>query len=244
MEITMTVEGAAVATQFAPLYTGIDGPGMPAFSADGSTIAFTGTSQAPCAPGDPQVYPGSLYIMPAAGGSPLAIYCSPAIHGFGIGNPTWSPDGMAIAFAEHVDDGDGDYETYEQEIRICNLVTAVDGSLTCDITTAVSQVEAEGMGGPDWSNDGTALLFDREELGGAHRRTTVCRVSLESNGAWNRVPGSPLDCLVRGHGASWAPDDSKFVTDGIFIYDAVTLRKSKATTGIMPEWRRPPPIGP
>ena len=227
------------------LTTGVENPTHPAYSPDGSTVALIGIGRTPCVPGDPLAVENSIYIVDAGGGVAKEVYCSPAFDSYGLGELSWSPDGTAIAFAGNFNP-DGGGSVYGQEIRICNLVAAADGTPTCHVVTAVSQGEGEGFGSPDWSHDGSTLLFNQEDYGAAHRKTQTCSVPLvEGASGWQRVAGSAIDCLFRGIEPSWSPDDSEIVVTGVSVYDAVTLRKvRRLDDGIMPDWRGPAPTAP
>ncbi len=208
--------------------------GDPSYSPDGQLIAIRGYSDTSTCGGG-----GSLYVMAADGsGAPEEVYCSQA--SFGVSSPTWSPDGGAIAFGEHFDDDDLAV-IGEDGIRICNLVTSGDGSLTCDtpLETAVSRYEADHLEQPDWSNDGSTLLFTRWTS--SIQESGVYRVAVAHDGLrWTRQDGVDIESMSPiWMDPSWSPDDSHIAAHGIEIYDATTLRKKKAPKGHAPDWRGP-----
>jgi len=228
VEFYVDAGGSVVSAGWTTVATGTAYAGEAEYSPDGSQIAFTGSEPSSCGvSGD--IPWRSLYLVPADGSAPATeVHCSSAP--LGIYNPSWSPDGTAIAFHEEFDDDDLAV-IGESAIRVCNL-----GPGGCTITTAVDRTEADHLWGPEWLNDGSALLYTSSE----GKWGSVFRISLTHDGSgWIRVPGSAPEFVVSGRNPSSSPDDSQIVVTGLSIFDAVTLEKTRAPKGTSPDWRVP-----
>src|SRR6266516_3823951 len=101
----------------------------PAWSPDGSKIAFVSYRDGPAA----------IYVMNADGTNPVAL----TNHAGSDEQPAWSPDGRKIAFASN---RDGHYEIY--------LMNA-DGTGVTRLTAGPDHYSA----GPRWSPDGRRIAF-------------------------------------------------------------------------------------
>jgi TolB protein len=129
------------------LDTGDVAAAIPAFSPDGAWIAFEGR-----AAGSPSV---DVYVIPAIGGTPIALTSSAADDTA----PAWSPDGSTVYF---VSTRTGAYELFS--------MPAAGG-------TAVQQTTGSRIiGKPAVAPDGTALYFARRAAGSS--ATEVVRFEL------------------------------------------------------------------
>lgn len=114
--------------------------GEPAWSPDGTKIAFTSDRDA--------FFLGELdiYVIDVDGGDPRRLTDAPGSHS----DPAWSPDGTKIAFAS---DRNGDFEIY---------VMNADGGDPVRLTDAVG-----ADSDPAWSPDGTKIAFTSHRDGNA-----------------------------------------------------------------------------
>jgi TolB protein len=103
----------------------------PAWSADGTKIAFTSTRDG--APSD-----GEIYVMSADGSGQTRLTDLPGSNG----EPAWSPDGTKIVFRSF---RDGNSEIY---------VMNADGTGVTNLTNNPADDAA-----PNWSPDGTKIVF-------------------------------------------------------------------------------------
>lgn len=124
---------------------GLSSAAAPAFSPDGTAIALEGRVDG----GAPDIY-----VVPAAGGAPVALAADPADDA----GPAWSPDGRRVYF---VSTRSGAYEVWS--------VPAAGGDPE-QVTTGSGIV-----GRPAPTPDGAALLYARTSAGG---RAEVVRLDL------------------------------------------------------------------
>ena len=108
--------------------------GAPAWSPDGSTIAFT-TDRTPA----------GIWVINADGSNVRPLITAPDF--LAPGEPTWSPDGRSLAFSAAVKDSLNNF------IGVIEIADA-DGSHARQLMT-----NATDIGSPSWSPDGTRMLF-------------------------------------------------------------------------------------
>ncbi|HEX6127094.1 MAG TPA: winged helix-turn-helix domain-containing protein [Pyrinomonadaceae bacterium] len=115
---------------------------QPAYSPDSSRLAFYSASR------------GGIWVIPASGGVPKRLT------DFGS-NPTWSPDGSAIAFQS---DPLNDFSASVRNAMPPSTlwVVAADGTSTPQQITQVGNPPG-GHGAPDWSPDGKRIVFDSND---------------------------------------------------------------------------------
>ena len=106
----------------------------PAWSPDGSTIAFT-TNRSPA----------GIWAVNADGSNVRPLITAPDF--LQPGEPAWSPDGRSIAFSTVVRDSLNDF------IGVIDIANA-DGSHARQLMTEARDIES-----PAWSPDGTRMLF-------------------------------------------------------------------------------------
>jgi TolB protein len=205
----------------------IDVPGgtdRPAWSPDGTKLVF------------------SKYIDPSDGSKGINLYIVNA-DGTGLrqltnnasttatdGKPTWSPDGTKIAFVR--------YPTATGATAIPKIyVINVDGS-------GVRQLSDNDSNNydvdPDWSPDGSKIVFERDYQGYDFQATVVIM----------NADGSNVNSLFPGNDPAWSPDGTKIVYTGltnnaIYIINpdgtgqtlVANLTGEKGTFEFVPAWQ-------
>jgi Tol biopolymer transport system component len=199
----------------------------PSWSPDGTKIAFTRGNVA-C--GDPACG-GDILVMNADGTEITNITNHPAEDQ----DPAWSPDGKLIAFRS---DRGGEEEIY---------VMRPDGTSVRRLTDA-SAAGSHFDGSPDWSPDGSKLVFNRLLTA----VTDIELFTIDRDGTKEtRITFDPRLNVE----PAWSPDGSKIVMstavltelrNDIEVIDADGLDRTVLTSGperdIYPDWQ--PLIGP
>jgi TolB protein len=165
------IDGSGLTRLTGPAWVAVD----PAWSPDGTSIAFAGSS-----PGGPS----GIFVMSADGSSPHLV---PGTDDTEVAGPTWSPDGSRIAFAAP-NDIDWDIESVALDGSDLSLVTSTndtsetapawspdgsriafarDGGIYTIAPDGTNEVHVHGGGDPEavdanpsWSPDGELILFD------------------------------------------------------------------------------------
>jgi TolB protein len=159
--------------------------GWPAWSPDGTKVAFAGTNADPgvknCIPGPGSLCPTNVYVMNADGSGITRITDDPAPE-FA---PAWSPTGSSIAFARSANGTDA--------IDVVNS----DGTNEREVAAGTGANQRPFT----WSPDGRQIAFvylrragwdlDVVNADGTGRRTVVVR-----DGVWNEGP-------------AWSPDGTE-----------------------------------
>jgi len=123
------------------------------------------------------------------GGEPGLSYdrLVPVSSPYGDVSPVWSPDGSKIAFVRGVQTTPNDEHLADMDVYVMDVATE-------SITRVTDTPEAD-EGGPEWSPDGSLLLFYRDVNGSAKLFTSALDGSEES-----QVATGSLDAYQ----ASWA----------------------------------------
>lgn len=116
--------------------SGVVRDGVPAWSPDGTQIAFYSEVDGK---------PADLFVMDASGGNLRQLTATPEAEGY----PAWSPDGRQIAFESHT--ANGNFDVY---------VMDADGANVRRLTQAPRRDV-----GPAWSPDGQKIAFMSDRAG-------------------------------------------------------------------------------
>ncbi len=135
-----------------PLATGELAATSPAFSPDGARLAFEGRA--------PGATAANVYVLPAAGGSPVALEEVPA----GGAGPAWAPDGRTVYF---VSQRGGAYDVW---------AVPAEGGAAVPITS-----RSRIVGKPAVAADGGSLLYARTVTGAS--TTELVRHDLSTGAA-------------------------------------------------------------
>jgi TolB protein len=163
----------------------------PAWSPDGTRIAFTSNRDGNF----------DIYVMNADGSGQTNLTNNPAASDT---HPTWSPDGTRIAFASEPIAGE-----HSSEIAIMNA----DGSGVTRLTSAEPDTPGLVSGSPDWSPDGTRIVFTR--AGPIDSSLLI----INSDGTGLQVLDEPFYTGV----PAWSPDSSRiafYSNDQVFVMHA------------------------
>ncbi|MFL5885802.1 MAG: hypothetical protein ACJ77M_12095 [Thermoleophilaceae bacterium] len=157
--------------------------GNPAWSADGSRIAFVRTL-----PHDR----AQIWTMRADGSDQRALTPSPGKESSEI-TPAWSPDGRSIAFAR--------WRTHRDSVDVALVVIGADGRHPHKLATLRPQ-RLGWLSNPAWSPDGRRLLYTRAVLSLRGSFSTSLWIVKADAG------GRHLLAKETGYG-SWSPDGAR-----------------------------------
>ena len=249
----------------------VDGARSPAFSPDGTNVAFL----APSPDGGPG---GRLYVVPADGSiEPVEVGGDLAVTLADVAPISWSPDGRQIAVA-----------AYEQGVSRIYVVDA-DGERRVPITDPSADADL-----PSWSPDGLRIAYRVTAPDGlrTYLRTALSdgtdvqdvALVVASDGSLSRLSWSPTDPVLSyafnpgfgsqtsavidmglqhtaepwtagiggypDHGIPWSPDGQQLAiltaTDGVIVADTVSstdvLDPNKNGNGYQGELHRLGPV--
>lgn len=154
-----------------------------AWSPDGQTLAYTAGPKEIVNNPSAQT---AIRIVSADGAHVRLLTAGP---NHSASEPTWSPDGRQIAFAAW------------NGVRYALYLIGADGKKQHPLL--MGRQPAEDVG-PDWSPDGTWILFERYAFGGS--RSSVMAVHPDGTGLHeiaNLITGEQCAC------PNWSPDGSK-----------------------------------
>jgi len=179
----------------------------PAWSPKGDTIAFS--------EGYSSNSTSSLWLMPATGGSAVAVYTAPA--GSIVMWSAWRGDASQIAFIEQ----DASSNRY---IKVLNRAV-----IPATVTTVLGPVSSSPRF-IDWARTKDVLTFDA-----IPPFKSKCNYLYTLN--LNPL-GTPTQ-VTCGNYPAWSPDDSKLAFGGINVIDLGTAAVTQLSSGgTWPDWRR------
>jgi Tol biopolymer transport system component len=158
----------------------------PAWSPDGSKIAFVSTR-------DSAVGSSDIYVMNADGSGQTRLTFG-GLAGTGLGgNPAWSPDGTRIAF---------------DDLSNVYVMSASGGAVT-NLFLMSPNPELRSMNHPAWSPDGSKIAFTGRVLNGFQDDGIFVMNAHDGSGKTNLTPNNP----GHNHNPSWSADGSKISFD-------------------------------
>jgi Tol biopolymer transport system component len=162
----------------------------PAWSPDGSKIAFVSTR-------DSAVGSSDIYVMNADGSGQTRLTFGGLVGGGLGGNPAWSPDGTRIAF----DDTSNVY------------VMNANGSAVTNFFLMSPNPELRSMNYPAWSPDGQHIAFTGRVLNGLQDDGIFVMNAYDGSGKTNLTPPSSNPLAFHNHNPSWSADGSRISFD-------------------------------
>ena len=178
-------------TDLRQLTSGAGAENAPAFSPDGTRIAYLVWEDASI----------SVMVMDAGGGNPTKLATTPASESYCVrGGPVWSPDSRSLIFPT----------SPTCDARLDLFIVAADGSAPATKLLADSTYSVH----PAWSPDGTRIAFvGSDETGGVG----LYVIDVGPGGAVSggltarRIGTSTGDLANAGPDIQWSPDGTKLV---------------------------------
>jgi Tol biopolymer transport system component len=185
----------------------------PAWSPDGTHIAFVSDRNDPLAHQSGHAPIWDLYVMNADGSDAARLtHCGDDCGGNGVLSPSWSPDGSRLAFAMSKRRGPSDLY-FQTDLYVVNA----DGSGLDQITQTPGQEQD-----PAWSPDGTRIAFSRHVDG----QLDVFTVSVDGKGEV-RLTDDPAN----DYSPAWSPDGRRIVFSSARNWDEAGNRLFEGDPG-------------
>jgi Tol biopolymer transport system component len=163
--------------------------GQPAWSSDGTRIAFTSDQD--------EVWPfRDIWVMDADGSNPTNLTpTAPGADNFDEYRPSWAPSGTQIAFVRELD---GPIISEQPDIFV------MDPDPTTDDATNLTNSDASEID-PVWSPDGTKIAFSGVRNSGSK----IVTMDLDGQNETILTGGDSFEAADRA--PDWSPDSTKIV---------------------------------
>jgi Tol biopolymer transport system component len=189
---TMNADGSSQAR----LTNATGNDASPAFSSDGSRIAFE-SSRPSSNPSDPSI-DREIWVMNADGTSQAQITHNTSTDT----EPTFSPDGAKVAFTSNRQAVDG---TTDRDIWVQDLANPKNDPV--NLTNSPGDDET-----PSWSPDGTKIAFRSDRPVGSSTDFDIWVMNADGSGTPTNLSNASAG---NDSSPSWSPDGSKVAFDNL-----------------------------